>query len=160
MSGEVKYNIRGIEDLLKGLYNTYYFVFMIEDEDVIEAWIKAGITNVTNELINDDWRNHFEEVTVEEFSEETRVLGNILLLPLMSNGKPLRRGLIIGRDPLSLLMFSDVNVAGFIIENHGDYEMHYLLFNGFDIMTQENKKILIKTKAQSNGGMLYRITSD
>ncbi len=160
MSGEVKYNIRGIEDLLKGLYNTYYFVFMVEDKDVIEAWIKAGITNVTNELINDDWRNHFEEVTVEEFSEETKVLGNILLLPLMANGKPLRRGLIIGKDPLSLLMFSDVNVAGFIIENHGDYEMHYLLFNGFDIMTQENKKILIKTKAQSNGGMLYRITSD
>ena len=160
MSGEVKYNIRGIEDLIKGLYNSYYFVFMVEDKDVIEAWIKAGITNVTNELINDDWRNHFEEVAVEEFSEETRVLGNILLLPLMANGKPLRRGLIIGKDPLSLLMFSDVNVAGFIIENHGDYEMHYLIFNGFDIMTQENKKILIKTKAQSNGGMLYRITSD
>ena len=160
MSGEVKYNIRGIEDLIKGLYNSYYFVFMVEDKDVIEAWIKAGITNVTNELINDDWRNHFDEVAVEEFSEETRVLGNILLLPLMANGKPLRRGLIIGKDPLSLLMFSDVNVAGFIIENHGDYEMHYLIFNGFDIMTQENKKILIKTKAQSNGGMLYRITSD
>ncbi len=34
MSGEVKYNIRGIEDLLKGLYNTYYFVFMVEDRDV------------------------------------------------------------------------------------------------------------------------------
>ena len=160
MSGEVKYNIRGIEDLLKGLYNTYYFVFMIEDKDVMEAWIKAGITNAIDKYIDDDWRNHFEEVAVEEFSEETRVLGNILLLPLMANGKPLRRGLIIGRDPLSLLMFSDVNVAGFIIENHGDYEMHYLLFNGFDIMTQEDRKILIKTKAQSNGGMLYRITSD
>jgi len=160
MSGEVKYNIRGIEDLLKGLYNAYYFVFMIEDKDVIEAWIKAGVTNAIDEYIDDDWRNHFEEVTVEEFSEETRVLSNILLLPLMANGKPLRRGLIIGKDPLSLLMFSDVNVAGFIIENHGDYEIHYLLFNGFDIMTQENKKILIKTKAQSSGGMLYRITSD
>ena len=160
MSGEVRYNIRGIEDLLKGLFNTYYFVFMIEDKDVMEAWIKAGITNAIDKYIDDDWRNHFEEVAVEEFSEETRVLGNILLLPLMANGKPLRRGLIIGRDPLSLLMFSDVNVAGFIIENHGDYEMHYLLFNGFDIMTREDRKILIKTKAQSNGGMLYRITSD
>ena len=160
MSGEVKYNIRGIEDLLKGLFNTYYFVFMVEDKDVIEAWIKAGVIDAVDKYIDDDWRNHFDEVTVEEFSEETRVLGNILLLPLMANGKPLRRGLIIGKDPFTLLMFSDVNVAGFIIENHGDYEMHYLLFNGFDIMTQENKKILIKTKALTNGGMLYRITSD
>jgi hypothetical protein len=160
MSGEVKYNIRGIEDLLKGLYNSYYFVFMIEDKDVIEAWIKAGVTNAIDRYIDDDWRNHFDEVTVEEFSEETKVLGNILLLPLMANGKPLRRGLIIGKDPLSLLMFSDINTVGFIIENHGDYETHYLLFNGFDIMTQESRKILIKTKAQSNGGMLYRITSD
>ena len=160
MSGEVKYNIRGIEDLLKGLYNTYYFVFMIEDKDVIEAWIKAGITNAVGEYINDDWRNYFEEVSVEEFSEETRVLGNILLLPLMATGKPLRKGLIIGKDPLSLLMFSDVNVEGFIIENNGVYEMHYLLFNGFEIMTQEVKKLFIRTRAQSNGGMLYRITSD
>ena len=160
MTGEVRYNIRGIEDLIKGLYNSYYFVFMVEDKDVIEAWIKAGVTNAVDKYIDDDWRNYFDEVSVEEFSEETRVLGNVLLLPLMANGKPLRRGLIIGKDPLSLLMFSDVNVAGFIIENHGDYETHYLLFTGFDIMTQETKKLLIKTKAQSNGGMLYRITSD
>ena len=160
MSGEVRYNIRGIEDLIKGLYNAYYFVFMVEDEDVIEAWIKAGITNVIDKYIDDDWRNYFEEVTVEEFAEESKVLNNILLLPPIINGKPIKRGIIITKEPFAVLMFSDVNVAGFIIENHGDYEMHYLMFTGFDINTKEERKLLIKAKAQANRGVLFRVAPE
>jgi len=160
MSGEVRYNIRGIEDLLRGLYNSYYFVFMVEDKDVIEAWIKAGVTNAVDKYIDDDWRGYFDEVSVEEFAEESKLLNNLLLLPPMFNGKPIRRGVVICKEPFAVLAFSDINVVGFIVENHGGYETHYLLFTGFDITTQEEKKLLIKTTAQSNGGMLYRITSD
>ena len=160
MSGEVKYNIRGIEDLLKELYRTYYFVFMVEDGDVAEAWIKAGVTNVINEYIDDDWRKYFEEVTVEEFAEESKVLNNILLMPPVINNKPLRRGLIITKEPFAVLMFSDINVVGFVVENYGDYEMHYLIFTGFDINTREERKLLIKTKAQSNRGVLFRVTPE
>ena len=160
MSGEVKYSVKTIEDLLKELYNTYYFVFMVEDKDVAEAWIKAGITNVIGKYIDDDWRNYFEEVTVEEFAEESKVLNNILLLPPIINGKPIKRGIVITKEPFAVLMFSDVNVAGFIIENHGDYEMHYLMFTGFDINTKEERKLLIKTKAQANRGVLFRVAPE
>ena len=160
MSGEVKYSVKTIGDLLNELYNTYYFVFMVEDKDVAEAWIKAGITNVIGKYIDDDWRKYFEEVSIEEFAEESKVLNNILLMPPSINGKPIRRGIVITRDPFAVLMFSDINVVGIVVENHGDYEMHYLMFTGFDIATQENKKLLIKTKAQANRGVLFRIASD
>jgi hypothetical protein len=160
MNERVKYSVKTTEELLSSLLNAYYFMFMVEDKNVVESWVKAAITNVTGEYVSNDWRNHFEEVTPEEFAEEVKVLSNLLLMPFRINDKPLRKGLIIGKEPFTLLMFSDVNVVGFIIENHGDYETHYLLFNGFDIMTQENKKLLIKAKAQSNAGVLYRITSD
>jgi len=160
MSGEVKYSVKTIGDLLNELYNTYYFVFMVEDKDVAEAWIKAGVTNVIGKYIDDDWRKYFEEVTVEEFAEESKALNNILLMPLMVNGRPIRRGIIITKEPFAVLMFSDVNVVGFIIENHGDYEMHYLMFTGFDINTREERKLLIKTKAQASRGVLFRVTPE
>jgi hypothetical protein len=160
MSGEVKYSVRTIGDLIKELYNTYYFIFMVEDRDVAEAWIKAGITNVTNEYVEGDWRKYFEEVTVEEFAEESKALNNILLLPPTINGKPIRRGIIITKEPFAVLMFSDVNVVGFIVENHGDYEIHYLIFNGYDINTREERKLLIKAKAQANRGVLFRVTPE
>ena len=158
MTGEVKYSVKGIEDLLNALEKTYYFIFMVEDKYVAEAWIKAGISNVTNELINDDWRNHFDEVTTEEFAEESKLLNNLLLLPPMIDGKVIKRGVVVTKEPFAVLAFSDVNVVGFIIENHGDYEMHYLLFTGFDITTKEERKVLIKTRAGTEGGMLYRVS--
>ena len=158
MVGEVKYSVRGIEDLLNALEKTYFFVFMVEDKYVAEAWIKAGVTNVTNELINGDWRDYFDEVSTEEFTEESKLLNNLVLLPLMINDKVIRRGVVITKEPFAVLMFSDVNVVGFIIENHGDYEMHYLLFTGFDVMTKEERKVLIKTRAKTDGGMLFRVS--
>jgi hypothetical protein len=54
---------------------------------------------------------------------------------------------------------SEPNITGFIIEGGGDYETHYLFFDGFDINTQENRKVLIKTRALTNGGAFYRVTS-
>ena len=158
MTGEVKYSVRGIEDLLNALEKTYSFIFMVGDKDVAEAWIKAGVTNVINELINDDWRDHFDEVSTEEFAEESKLLNNLLLLPPAINGKPIKRGVVITKEPFGVLAFSDINVVGFIVENRGDYEMHYLLFTGFDLNTREERKVLIKTRAETQGGMLYRVT--
>jgi len=158
MTGEVKYSIRNIEDLLNALEKTYYFIFMVEDKYVAEAWIKAGISNVINELINDDWRNHFDEVSTEEFAEESKLLNNLLLLPPMIDGKVIKRGVVITKEPFAVLAFSDINVVGFIVENCGSYEMHYLLFTGFDINTKEERRVLIKTRAGTEGGMLYRVS--
>jgi len=158
MTGEVKYSVRGIEDLLNALEKTYFFIFMVGDKDVSEAWIKAGVTNVTNELINDDWRNHFDEVTTEEFAEESKLLNNLLLLPPMIDGKVIKRGVVVTKEPFGVLAFSDVNVVGFIVENYKDYEMHYLLFTGFDLNTREERRVLVKTRAETQGGMLYRVT--
>jgi len=154
MSGEVKYGIRSIEDLLNALEKTYYFIFMVEDKGASEAWIKTAITSITNKEVVGDWRNHFEWVTIEEFAEESKLLNNLLLLPLTINGKPIKRGVVVTKEPFAVLAFSDINVVGFVIEN----DVHYLLFTGFDINTREERKVLIKTKAQTESGVLYRVT--
>jgi len=156
--GEVKYSIKNIEDLLNAIEKTYFFIFMVGDKDVAEAWIKAGVSDVINELFDDDWRNHFDEVTIEEFTEESKLLNNLLLLPPMIDGKVIKRGVVITKEPFAILAFSDVNVVGFVVENRGDYEMHYLLFTGFDLNTKEERKVLIKTRAGTQGGMLYRVS--
>ena len=158
MVGEVRYSVRGIEDLLNAIERTYFFIFMVGDKDVAEAWIKAGVSDVINELFDDDWRDHFDEVSTEEFAEESKLLNNLLLLPPMIDGKVIKRGVVITKEPFAILAFSDVNVVGFVVENRGDYETHYLLFTGFDLNTKEERKVLIKTKAGTQGGMLYRVS--
>jgi hypothetical protein len=158
MSGEAKYSVRGIGDLLDALEKTYYFIFMVEEKDVTEAWIKAGISNVIDKYINDDWRNYFEEVTIEEFASESKLLNNILLLPPMVGNKAIKRGVVVCKEPFAILSFSDINITGFVIEDHGGYEMHYLLFTGFDINTKEERKLLIKTRTETKGGTLYRVS--
>jgi len=156
VNNTVKYGVKDIISLIEELGNASYFMFMIEDRDVAEAWVKACITNVTNEYVNGDWRKYFDEVTVEEFAEESKVLNNLFAISLT----PIRKGIIICREPFAYLVFTDVNVIGFIVEDDGDYEIHYLIFNGYDVNTREERKLLIKTKVTTKGGVLYRVMNE
>jgi len=153
MSNTVKYGVKDVISLIEELGNASYFVFMVEDKDVAEAWVKACITNVLDRYIDGDWRSYFDEVTVEEFAEESKVLNNLFAISLT----PIRKGLIICKEPFAYLVFTDMNVIGFIVEGYENYEIHYLIFNGYDVNTQEERKLLIKTKVTTKGGVLYRV---
>jgi len=159
MSGDASYSVKDIKELISSMVDVKYFMLMSEDNAVTEAFIKAVITSITNKEVVGDWRNYFEWVTTEEFANESRLLNNAILIPAVIDNQPLRKGFIIGKNPFTFIVVSEPNITGFIIEGNGDYETHYLFFDGFDINTQENRKVLIKTKALSNGGAFYRVTS-
>ena len=159
MSGDASYSIKDIKELISSMTDVKYFMLMSEDNAVTEAFIKAVITSITNKEVTGDWRGYFEWVSTEEFASESRLLNNAILIPAILDNKPLRKGFIIGKDPFVFIVVSEPNIVGFIIEGGGDYETHYLFFDGFDINTQENRKVLIRTKALSNGGAFYRVTS-
>jgi hypothetical protein len=159
MSKDSSYSIKDIKELISSMADVKYFMLMSEDGAVTEAFIKAIITSITNKEVIDDWRSYFEEVSTEEFASESRLLNNAILIPAVINNQPLKKGFIIGKNPLTFIVISEPNITGFIIESGGDYETHYLFFDGFDINTQENRKVLIKTRALSNGGAFYRVTS-
>jgi len=159
MSGDASYSIKDIKELISSMGDVKYFMLMSEDNVVTEAFIKAVITSITGKEVVDDWRNYFEWVTTEEFASESKLLNNAILIPAVIDNQPLRKGFIIGKNPFVFIVVSEPNITGFIIEGSGDYETHYLFFDGFDINTQSTAKVLIKTKALSNGGAFYRVTS-
>jgi hypothetical protein len=159
MSKDSSYSIKDIKELISSMTDVKYFILMSEDNVVTEAFIKAIITSITNKEVIGDWRNYFEWVTTEEFANESRLLNNAIMIPAILNNQPLRKGFIVGRNPFTFIVVSEPNITGFIIEGGGDYETHYLFFDGYDINTQEDRKVLIKTRALSNGGAFYRVTS-
>jgi len=159
MSKDSSYSIKDIKELISSMAEVKYFMLMSEDSVVTEAFIKSIITSITNKEVIGDWRNYFEEVSTEEFANESRLLNNAIMIPAILDNQPLRKGFIIGRNPFTFIVVSEPNITGFIIEGSGDYETHYLFFDGFDINTQEDRKVLIKTRALTNGGAFYRVTS-
>ncbi len=159
MSKDSSYSIKDIKELISSMADVKYFMLMSEDDVVTEAFIKAIITSITNKEVIGDWREYFEWVTTEEFANESRLLNNAIMIPAVIDNQPLKKGFIVGRNPFTFIVISEPNITGFIIEGGGDYEIHYLFFDGFDINTQEDRKILIKTKALTNGGAFYRVTS-
>ena len=159
MSKDSSYSIKDIKELISSMAEVKYFMLMSEDSVVTEAFIKSIITSITNKEVIGDWRNYFEEVSTEEFANESRLLNNAIMIPAILDNQPLRKGFIIGKNPFTFIVVSEPNITGFIIEGGGDYETHYLFFDGFDINTQEDRKVLIKTRALTNGGAFYRVTS-
>jgi hypothetical protein len=159
MSGDASYSIKDIKELISSLGDVKYFILMSEDTVVTEAFIKAVITSITGKEVDGDWRGYFEWVSTEEFASESKLLNNAIMIPAILDNQPLRKGFIIGKDPFVFIVVSEPNITGFIIERSGDYETHYLFFDGFDINTQEDRKVLIKTRALTNGGAFYRVTS-
>ena len=159
MSRDSSYSIKDIKELIGSMADVKYFMLMSEDSAVTEAFIKSIITSITNQEVIGDWRSYFEEVSTEEFANESRLLNNAIMIPAILDNQPLKKGFIIGKNPFTFIVISEPNITGFIIEGGGDYEIHYLLFDGFDIMTQEDRKVLIKTRALTNGGAFYRVTS-
>jgi hypothetical protein len=159
MSGDASYSIKDIKELISSMADVKYFMLMSEDNVVTEAFIKAVITSITGKDVVGDWRGFFEEVSTEEFANESRLLNNAILIPAILDNQPLRKGFIIGKNPFVFITINEPNIVGFVIEGSGDYETHYLMFDGFDINTQENRKVLIKTRALSNGGAFYRVSS-
>ena len=159
MSRDSSYSIKDIKELISSMADVKYFMLMSEDSVVTEAFIKSIITSITNKEVIGDWRSYFEEVSTEEFANESRLLNNAIMIPAILDNQPLKKGFIIGRNPFTFIVVSEPNITGFIIEGGGDYETHYLFFDGFDINTQEDRKVLIKTRALTNGGAFYRVTS-
>jgi len=159
MSRDSSYSIKDIKELIGSMADVKYFMLMSEDSAVTEAFIKSIITSITNQEVIGDWRSYFEEVSTEEFANESRLLNNAIMIPAILDNQPLRKGFIIGKNPFTFIVVSEPNITGFIIEGGGDYETHYLFFDGFDINTQEDRKVLIKTRALTNGGAFYRVTS-
>jgi hypothetical protein len=159
MSRDSSYSIKDIKELISSMADVKYFMLMSEDSVVTEAFIKSIITSITNQEVIGDWRSYFEEVSTEEFANESRLLNNAIMIPAILDNQPLKKGFIIGRNPFTFIVVSEPNITGFIIEGSGDYETHYLFFDGFDINTQEDRKVLIKTRALTNGGAFYRVTS-
>jgi hypothetical protein len=159
MSKDSSYSIKDIKELISSMADVKYFMLMSEDSVVTEAFIKSIITSITNKEVVGDWRSYFEEVSTEEFANESRLLNNAIMIPAILDNQPLRKGFIIGKNPFTFIVVSEPNITGFIIEGGGDYETHYLFFDGFDINTQENRKVLIRTRALTNGGAFYRVTS-
>jgi len=159
MSGDASYSIKDIKELISSMTDVKYFMLMSEDNVVTEAFIKAVITSITGKEVVGDWRGYFEWVTTEEFASESKLLNNAILIPAVIDNQPLRKGFIVGKNPFAFIVVSEPNITGFIIEGNGDYETHYLMFDGFDINTQENRKVLIRTRALTNGGAFYRVTS-
>jgi len=159
MSRDSSYSIKDIKELISSMADVKYFMLMSEDSVVTEAFIKSIITSITNQEVIGDWRSYFEEVSTEEFANESRLLNNAIMIPAILDNQPLKKGFIIGRNPFTFIVISEPNITGFIIEGGGDYETHYLFFDGFDINTQEDRKVLIKTRALTNGGAFYRVTS-
>jgi len=159
MSRDSSYSIKDIKELIGSMADVKYFMLMSEDSVVTEAFIKSIITSITNQEVIGDWRSYFEEVSTEEFANESRLLNNAIMIPAILDNQPLKKGFIIGRNPFTFIVISEPNITGFIIEGGGDYETHYLFFDGFDINTQEDRKVLIKTRALTNGGAFYRVTS-
>jgi len=159
MSKDSSYSIKDIKELISSMAEVKYFMLMSEDSVVTEAFIKSIITSITNKEVIGDWRSYFEEVSTEEFANESRLLNNAIMIPAILDNQPLKKGFIIGKNPFTFIVVSEPNITGFIIEGGGDYETHYLFFDGFDINTQEDRKVLIKTRALTNGGAFYRVTS-
>ena len=159
MSKDSSYSIKDIKELISSMADVKYFMLMSEDSVVTEAFIKSIITSITNKEVIGDWRSYFEEVSTEEFANESRLLNNAIMIPAILDNQPLKKGFIIGKNPFTFIVVSEPNITGFIIEGGGDYETHYLFFDGFDINTQEDRKVLIKTRALTNGGAFYRVTS-
>jgi len=159
MSKDSSYSIKDIKELISSMADVKYFMLMSEDSVVTEAFIKSIITSITNKEVIGDWRSYFEEVSTEEFANESRLLNNAIMIPAILDNQPLKKGFIIGKNPFTFIVVNEPNITGFIIEGGGDYETHYLFFDGFDINTQEDRKVLIKTRALTNGGAFYRVTS-